>query len=190
MTGVQTCALPIYFRYIVKNDQAFVTIKQELDHIDNYLEIQKARFIGLFESKIECDPELENALIPPLLIQNFAENAIKYALRIGEVVEIRIIARRLQLDDQPDRLLIDIRDTGAGIPHHILEKIETFQKTGQMQDGLGVGMQNTIERMKYLYDDKMSLKIERGENDLGTHIEMTLPIHMTKEEQDHANSLD
>ncbi len=179
-----------YFRYIVKNDHTFVELKQELDHIDNYFEIQKARFIGLFESHIECDPALESALIPPLLIQNFAENAIKYALRIGQVVVIRITASRLRVAGQPDRLLIDIRDNGPGIPDSVLAGIEAFQKTGQPQKGLGIGIQNTIERMKYLYDDQISLKISRGENNLGTHIEMIIPIHPTDEENGHANIID
>ncbi len=178
-----------YFRYIVKNDQLFVTLQQELDHIDNYFEIQKARFIGLFSTRIECDPGLAKALIPPLLIQNFAENAIKYTLRIGQVIDITIKVSPIDSMEKPARMLIEIDDTGEGIPERVLSDIAAFQKTGQPQKTLGVGIQNTIERIKYLYDNRMSLTIRRGADNRGTHIEMILPIYFD-EEQKYADFID
>ena len=170
-----------YYRYIVKHNQTFVTLEQEMEHIKNYFEIQEARFIGLFESRLDYDPGLAGALIPPLLIQNFAENAIKYALRIGHLVQINITARFIRDEGQPDQMQIEISDNGPGITDDVLAKIAEFQKTGVPQVGLGVGMQNTIERMKVLYDDKMSLRLRRGAQGRGTNVEIMLPVHFTNE---------
>ncbi len=65
-----------YFRYIVRVNAKFVQLQQEMDHINNYFEIQKIRYGEAFSYEIAYDEALQEALIPVLLVQNFAENAI------------------------------------------------------------------------------------------------------------------
>lgn len=167
-----------YFRYVVKVNAAFVVLSQEMDHIKNYFEIQQARFPGLFFSIVEYEEGLKRALIPPLLIQNFAENAIKHSLKIGNKVTIYVIAEYFKEDDAKPKMRIRLADTGEGITDDVLNKIKTFQETGVWQDGLGVGIQNAIERLKYLYDgEETQIRIWRDERYPGTNVEMILPIH-------------
>ncbi len=166
-----------YFRYVVKMDAEFVELRQELDHIKNYFEIQKARFPGLFFSIVECAKDLETAMIPPLLVQNFAENAIKHSLKIGNKITIFVTADHAADPEGKDMLRIRLEDTGEGMPDELLAKIETFKRTGEHQEGLGVGIQNSIERLKYLYGDRSTITIGRDEVYGGTKVEIILPIY-------------
>ncbi len=171
-----------YFRYVVKVNAAFVVLSQEMDHIKNYFEIQQARFPGLFFSIVEYEEGLKKALIPPLLIQNFAENTIKHSLKVGNKVTIYVIAEYFNEDGTTPKMRIRLADTGEGIGDDVLDKINRFQETGVWQDGLGVGIQNAIERLKYLYDgESTSIRIWRDEQYHGTNVEIILPIHYEEE---------
>lgn len=174
-----------YFRYIVKVNADFVTLRQELEHIENYFEIQRARFPGLFDAVVTYGDDLGNALIPPLLVQNFAENAIKHSLQIGQTVSIHVRAERYEAEGVA-KMRILLTDTGPGIPDALLAKIDTFQQTGVPQEGLGVGIQNAIERMKYLYGELTLLHFGRGEDQTGTTVTIILPIYYEKSEQKEA----
>lgn len=160
-----------YFRYIVKVDANFVRIDQELEHIKNYFEIQKARYPDTFFAHVDYDQEIGRCLVPPLIVQNFAENAIKHSLIIGNNIDITIKAEAYG----SDTIRILISDTGEGIPQDILDKIELFRATRQYQDGLGVGIQNAIERLDILYAGRTELKFMRNENPSGTTVEIILP---------------
>lgn len=76
-----------YFRYALKETDHFVTLDREMDFVENYISIQKIRFPGAFTSVHNIQEECMQALVPPLLIENFVENAMKYALIPGKTVE-------------------------------------------------------------------------------------------------------
>ena len=158
-----------YFRYIVNANTDFVELKNEMLHIRNYFEIQRARYPEEFFAIVEWDEELDNCLIPPLLIQNFVENAIKHSLMIGNSIDIFVIAKKMG----DEKIQIFVADTGKGISDEILEKIKRFRETKQYQDGLGVGIQNAIERLEVLYEGKAELKIGRDRPN-GTRVELIL----------------
>lgn len=166
-----------YFRYIVKMNADFVTLQQEMEHISNYFEIQKARFPDLFHPVVAYEDVLANALIPPLLIQNFAENAIKHSLQAGKKITILLKAECIGADAQGKlQMRILLTDTGAGMSDALIEKIERFKATGQAQEGLGVGIQNSIERMEHLYQAAGSIHFRKNSDGPGTTVEMILPV--------------
>ena len=169
-----------YFRYIVKMNEEFVDLSAEMNHIKNYFEIQKARFPDLFFSIVEYEEALGKAQIPPLIVQNFAENAIKHSLKIGNRITILVIADYYPEDEKKGRMRIRLADTGEGISDELVEKIETFKQTGIHQKGLGVGIQNAIERLKHLYADLSTVRIWRDETYGGTNVELVLPIYYEK----------
>jgi LytS/YehU family sensor histidine kinase len=100
-----------YFRYVVNAHQDFVTLGQEMEHLRNYFAIQKLRFVQTFEAAVDYDEELYDCLVPPLLLQSFAENAIKHALIPDTIVQIRVSAEKTEAG----RLLLRVTDTGPGI---------------------------------------------------------------------------
>lgn len=159
-----------YFRYVVNANKDFVELSMEMEHIANYLDIQHERYPNIFYSHVEYAPETAKCLIPPLLIQSFAENSIKHSLNMDLKIHITIIG---EIADD-GRLRICLEDTGKGISKEILEKIEKFKRTGIYQEGLGVGIQNTIERLKLKYGNESEMIISVMQPH-GTRVEIYLP---------------
>ena len=171
-------SLSKYFRYVVNANEDFVELGEELNHIRNYFEIQQARFLHAFHASVEYDGDLSGCLIPPLIVQSFAENAIKHAFVPGQVIEITVRAWR-----EKDRLHVRVSDTGAGIPGEVLERIGEFRKNREFRMDLGVGIQNSIDRLEILYGGDAGLEISR-QNPRGTRIDIELPIRQKEAADD------
>lgn len=160
-----------YFRYVVNAPQDYVALGQEMEHIRNYFEIQQARFLRSFQATVVYDEEVADCLIPPLIIQNFTENAIKHSFIPGQMTSIVAEARK----EGDDRIHICVYDTGAGIPDEVLERIAAFRRNREFRMDVGVGIQNSIDRLDLLYGDQASLDISRIEPQ-GTRIDIMIPI--------------
>ena len=168
-----------YFRYIVNASRDEVPLKAEMDHIRNYFEIQQARYPDTFFSFVEYDEKIANCLVPPLLIQNFAENSIKHSIKIGNHINIFVIAQKYEGNKVRVRML----DTGQGIDQELIDKINIFRKTGVRQEGLGVGIQNAIERLNVLYGADTVFEITRDQPH-GTRVEIVLPLKLGEDEEE------
>lgn len=159
-----------YFRYVVNAPQDYVELGQEMEHIRNYFEIQKARFLRSFQAAVVYDKEVADCLIPPLIIQNFTENAIKHSFIPGQTTSIVAEARK-----EGGKIHVCVYDTGAGIPEDVLERIAEFRRNREFRPDLGVGIQNSIDRLGILYGEEASLDISRIEPQ-GTRIDILIPI--------------
>lgn len=159
-----------YFRYALKETEALVPLRKEMHFVESYTEIQKIRFPGAFTSVYRIEKDLECAMVPPLLIQNFVENAMKYALVPGKCIEVLINIR-----SEEERLLISVCDTGSGIKEEILEKIRSGQAYTDKHGQKHIGIWNCRRRMEVFYGSsaRMDIVSERGE---GTQIWLDLPL--------------
>ena len=158
-----------YFRYVLKETDTFVPLKKEMAFVESYINIQKIRFPGAFTSVHTIQPECEDAMVPPLLIENFVENAMKYALIPGQVIEVLINIR-----EEEGRLLISVCDTGRGIREEILESIQRDEAYVDRMGQKHIGIWNCRRRMEVFYDESatMSITSKVGE---GTQIWLNLP---------------
>ncbi len=146
-----TLTISNYFRYLFQNGQDFVRLADEVEHVRTYLDIQSERYQAAFRYRIELDPLAANATLPPLLLQTFVENSVKYAVSRDREVEVVLrVERRLAGDET--RLEIRISDTGPGFPPDVLEKLTTGQPLDQ-SGGTRIGIMNAIQRLHYLYVD-------------------------------------
>ena len=170
-----------YFRYVVNAHQDYVELGREMEHIRNYFEIQQARFLRSFHAAVTYDEEVKNCLIPPLIIQNFTENAVKHSFIPGQVTSIVTEARR-----EGDKIHICVYDTGAGIPDEVLDRIEDFRKNREFRSDLGVGIQNSIDRLNILYGDEAELNIARI-HPQGTRIDIMIPIKRREAGEDECD---
>ena len=166
-----------YFRYIVSADRDYITLGKEIEHISTYFEIQEARFPERFHAEIQHDENLSDCLVPPLLLQSFAENSIKYALTPGDRVLISITTRQVE----EDKLVVSISDSGTGFKKEILDKIHDYQNTHHHHPEIGVGIQNSIDRIELIYGPKGKVQIENRQPH-GVCIEMELPIMKGEDE--------
>jgi signal transduction histidine kinase len=113
-----------------------ITLKEELEFLEKYLEIERTRFGDRLTVHMEIDPETLDVCVPNLMLQPLVENAIRHgiAARVGGG-RLQIVARRTG-----DRLWLMVRDNGPGLP---AAKLEAFNR--------GVGVSNTRSRLQHLY---------------------------------------
>ena len=135
-----------FLRYSLDNDpMKRVTLRQELEALDLYLEIENVRFGDRLHVKREVESAALDALVPSLILQPLIENAIKYAVSPREEGgSIRILAKV-----HSGKLLFTIADDGPGLNH-------TASKSGKSS---GVGLTNTRERLKQLYGDDQAFTL-------------------------------
>lgn len=159
-----------YFRYIVNLRVNFLDLELEMHHVQNYLSIQKERYMDSFEYIVEWEIETAGILIPPLVIQTFVENSIKYALHTRDIVYIFVLA-----SIEEGQLKLMIADTGNGYGEETLQRLNNFLETREHQEGLGVGIENVIERMDILYEQCESIRFRNALSG-GAVVEIYLPI--------------
>lgn len=156
-----------YFRYIFSKTDDLVMIRDEISHLENYLHIQEMRYPDRFWYQIHIDTEVEDAKIPPLLVQIFVENAIKHSGRLSsnQLLEIQInIFGRQGLE-------ITVSDNGKGFGEEILSKLKN--KESILYDNRKhIGIENAIRRTNMLYHGKEQISFY---NDNGAHVEILLP---------------
>lgn len=165
-----------YFRYALKETNRFVTLNQEMDFVENYIGIQKIRFPGAFTSVYSIQEECMQALVPPLLIENFVENSMKYALMPAKTVEVLINIRK-----QEERLLISVCDTGRGIKPEILA---CLQKGEVYRDKMGrehIGVWNCRRRMEVFYGKNAEMSIISNPGQ-GTQVWLDIPFCLSEDE--------
>ena len=144
-----------------------VTLKQELDAIGLYLDIEKTRFAERLRVNVAIEPACWPALLPSLLLQPLVENAIKYA--VAKRVEGGTIG--LHATREGDRLQLAVVDDGPGWP--------ALDEGGVPPDsasrGNRVGLANTRDRLRVLYGAQQSFMV-RNREEGGFAVTMTLPF--------------
>lgn len=130
-----------------------ITLKQELDFLRCYLEIEQTRFRDRLTVEMDVEPETWDAAIPNLILQPLIENAVKHGIAPHAAPgRIDVRARRLN-----SNLQVQIQDNGRGIN---TEKSETFSLESANDNGrTGIGLKTTRARLERLYPDSHQFKI-------------------------------
>ncbi|AGB18609.1 sensor histidine kinase [Thermoanaerobacterium thermosaccharolyticum] len=162
-------ALGKFYRSFLINGNEEITIKEELDIINNYLTIQKIRFGDKFSVVMNIDERVLNYKIPKLILQPLVENALNHGVRNKEGHGI-ISIKALYGDNQ---IILMVEDNGKGMSEEKIREIESGMSKG-------VGLKSTIERLKIYYNSADVVKIY-SKIDEGTKIEITIPKN--KEDQ-------
>lgn len=169
-----------YFRYLFQSGRDFVRLEDEIEHVRIYLEIQKSRYRDSFDYRIERSERTENVHIPPLVLQTFVENAIKYAVSSEYRAEIAVSVDR-QLTGGEAVTVIRVSDTGPGFPPEVLEKLRRGEPLDQA-GGRHIGIANTVRRLEYLYGKKARIVFSNREN-AGACVSLYLPEASASEPQ-------
>lgn len=164
-----------YMRYLLKNEQGFVYIWEEMEHIVNYMEIQKLRFEGAVDYCSDQDESTRNARIPHMLIQPFVENCVKYAADLSHKVVINITVYGEEVDGIP-YVNICISDTGPGFSKELLACLNK-DSVGEQNLFMGIGIMNTVKRLKHYYGNKCSITFSNGSSK-GAIIDIHIPENL------------
>jgi two-component system LytT family sensor kinase len=167
-----------------RSEGEFATLGQEIELIESYLDIERARFEDRLRVMIDVPPALRQIRVPALLIQPLVENAIKHGVSPcrtgGEVMILARLARGggdqtsakvgVSVGAPPpteETLQIWVRDTGVGASEQELARGRTR----------GIGLQNVEQRIKRHYGDAATFGI-RSASGIGTTVELGLPINL------------
>lgn len=153
-----------------------ITLKEELILAQCYADIQRIRFGEKFKYTAEIQHELENCVVPKLIIQPLVENAIIHGLADRDDGNIYINAR-----EENERLLISVSDDGCGIDKEIMERLNSRDRS-RMAEHIGFYNVNTIIRLRY--GDEFGVSVEAIEKG-GTKVTVALPI-IREEAADYA----
>ena len=167
-----------YFRYVLRKGQQIVTVKQELEFVDNFIHIQRIRFPNRFSYVYQAEQECLNALIPPLLIENFVENAIKYALDPKEPIEIVVSVHREETEKGKATLHIAIMDTGSGIRPEVLEKLQKKEPYIDEAGQKHIGIYNCLRRVELFYGDAGEIHFSSSMGG-GTQVYLIIPFSLS-----------
>lgn len=167
-----------YFRYLFQVNQDFVVLEKELDHVHDYLSIQKLLHGHLFHFESFIEPGLEKAKIPPLLLQTFIENSVKYAVSIDDDSKINLEIKKL-IKNNKDLMKITIKDNGPGFPPEILNKLQNRIPLSN-EEGKQIGINNVIQRLQQHFDGESSVEFSNGQEGSAI-VEVIIPL--IKEEE-------
>jgi two-component system LytT family sensor kinase len=153
-------------RRLLNSSDSFVPLKEEVEFIDNYLDIEVVRFGGdKLRVVKELEPESLEMLVPAMLLQPLVENSIKHGLSSKiEGGSIYLRSRR-----GAKAVIIEVEDDGVGMG--AAQLIERPNGLG----GTGIGMANVAERLKVLYGDTARMTVD-SQDGKGTLVRLRLPI--------------
>lgn len=178
--------LASFFRYSISRKGNFVTLRDELANIQNYMMIQRYRFNNRFSLEILIDDEDAKAYdynIPKLIIQPIVENAIYHGLENrlegGKVVIEVIVTEKI--------LIITISDNGKGMDHKTLQELNECIRTADQytdenqdregkQNNTGIGLMNIQKRIRLLLGEEFGLSVYSTLNH-GTDVEIIIPAN-------------
>src|SRR3984885_865393 len=157
--------LATILRRLLNNTDSFVPLREEVEFIDNYLDIEVVRF-GRDKLRVvkEFDPASLDVVVPSMLLQPLVENSIKHGL--APKVEGGSVYLRSRVVDSG--LVIEVEDDGVGMGGAQLEESSSWA-------GMGIGMANISERLQVLYGDTARMTIDSHEGK-GTLIRTRLPL--------------
>jgi signal transduction histidine kinase len=152
-------ALSDLLRYVLEAGDRRATLREEVEIVERYLEIQRARFADRLEVTVDLAPDVADARVPLLIVQPLVENAVRHGLaprvRAGSVV-IRAVLDR-------GRTRIDVEDTGVGLP-----------PGWRLHEASGTGLRNLLSRLTAEFGEEATLDVMPREGG-GVRATVTLP---------------
>lgn len=169
-------ALARLFRISLSRGKNIIPVRDELEHVQNYLTIQAMRYKNKFSYVIEMDEEVKNLSIIKLVVQPLVENAIYHGMDFMDGDGLITIRAEIVGDE----LHLSVTDNGLGMKPEVVERL--LIENTPVSKGSGVGLKNVNERIKLYFGDRYGVLIE-SEPDAGTCITLVLPIIRCEQEE-------
>jgi two-component system sensor histidine kinase YesM len=167
-------ALGEMFKYATNQNDKLVTLRDELEHLENYMTIQKCRFGDRIQFSNEIPEWILNNSMIRLTLQPLVENAIQHGLEpIAEGGTIRLFAVK-----ELDKIRIQIEDDGRGVPADTLKRIQQQLRysvyDSEAHRGRGIGLFNVNERLKLYFGEQYGISMQ-SEFGQGTSVSILIP---------------
>ena len=152
-------ALSDLLRHVLDAADRHASLREELQIVERYLEIQRARFADRLEVTVDLAPDVADARVPLLIVQPLVENAVRHGL--APRVREGSLAIRAVRDN--DHTRIDVEDTGVGLPPN-----------WSLREVTGTGLRNLASRLSAEFGDAAALDVRPREGG-GVRATVTLP---------------
>lgn len=161
-----------HIRYIFHDNMVLVTLREEIREINDYYSIiamDRERPVIIIQNIVE---NIYDCMVPPLVIQTFIENSMKYSGTSCKNLQIVVTGEKTILENK-ERIKLKITDNGEGFTYHVLEKLNSSEDYSYEQ--YHVGINNLKRRLQLLYHQDYSIHFY---NDLegGACVIMYLPV--------------
>jgi len=155
-----TKSLATYFRLALNQGKDLISLSDEINHVRQYLFIQKQRYGDKLEYEIDEEPDFDNLVLPKLVLQPLVENALYHGIKEKEGQgHIKVSVQK-----KDTGLVIRIEDDGVGFRN------PDDSSQSQLKRG-GVGLQNVDQRLKLHFGDNYQMKIDSAP-EKGTTVEI------------------
>ncbi|MDE6923937.1 MAG: sensor histidine kinase [Acetatifactor sp.] len=162
-------AMSRFYRLTLSKGKDIVSIRDEVEMCDAYMEIQKRRYKGRICYEVEVDDEILAYLIPKITLQPFLENAIIHGINEKEEGRGRIILSGWMEDD---RITLSVTDDGEGM---------TEDDKKKSHQGSHYGMANIEHRLELFFGENIPVQIESSLG-IGTCVIIIIPMRTDTEE--------
>ena len=148
-----TMYLADYFRFVMHSGDEMIHLEDEINHITNYMELQKIRYPGTIDYHVEIAEELKSLSILPLIVQPFVENSIihGYTQRRGFRIDIRAYRNFSGMS------VIEIEDNGNGMKMEMIETLNGIMDGTYDQQEQHMGVWNVVMRLHRYYGSNAKL---------------------------------
>ena len=172
-----TKAFSEFLRISLSRGHEWITIAQELDHIRNYLTIQKIRYADILNYDIEVDEEILNYKIIKLVLQPLVENAIYHGIKNKRGRgNLKVTADFT--DQTKSSIIFTVSDDGAGFTKERLEDVNRELENASLNaEKLSsvYGLYNVNKKLKLYYENKTQGLVIESEEKKGSKISFVIP---------------
>ena len=177
MARVLIVKLASILRRLQRKGDAFVHLRDEVEFIDDYLDIEVVRF-GRDKLRVvkDLDPVTLDMVVPTMVLQPLVENSIKHGL--APRIEGGSITLRSRLSE--GFLVVEVQDNGVGMP--------LAGEATVVEPGSGIGISNVAERLKVLYGEAATMTISSADGQ-GTLVVLRVPVLLSVDASETAAAL-
>ena len=172
-----TKAFSEFLRISLSHGHEWITIAQELDHIKNYLTIQKIRYADILNYEIEADEEILNYKIIKLVLQPLVENAIYHGIKNKRGRgHLKVTANFT--DDKKSSIIFTVTDDGAGFtPERLAQVNDELENATLDAEKLSsvYGLYNVNKKLKLYYGKETEGLVIQSEHNKGSNISFVIP---------------
>lgn len=165
-------SLSDFFRASLNQGKDMVSIKEELQHVRSYLEIQQVRYQDILQYEIQVPEELEKYMIPKITIQPLVENALYHGIKnkrgLGKIV---ITGRK-----EKEYFCLVIEDNGIGISKDRLIQVRNEIRGTELNGKDIYGLYNVNERIRLNFGEEYGISVESNYGE-GTTVSVKLPCY-------------
>lgn len=171
-----------FYRKSLSNGKNIVSIGEEVEIIESYLQIQSLRYGNLMQWFIEIEEEIKHFLIPKLILQPLIENAIYHGIKQnpkpGEIIVCGY--------EKNEKIFIEVFDTGIGMKKNELKKLQNKILIGEETSNKKTfGLHNVSERLKMFFKGDAQLNVKSVE---GEYFQVVIEIVKVEEVDETSNS--